>query len=340
MLPLQELRFAQYYPFSKTAQTVVKQAGLSLEQVPKAVMQRARLMLSSALIGKKYEATAQESIELIQNEVLAFPVAKILLSFSKNYSYFERFAGMIAENAFKKLEFEKNEVLLDFAQELGIEFELFESKDFFSAIRLESFLKVPQHSIGMHLVNQKLENGKVFLQKAEFAKFIAEAVQLKVLQGLPVDLKKVPREFQKIALEIFSEISERQKQFLQKAMQGVAEVGNFPPCFSELYSKLNSGEQLTHLGNFSLASFLIAINMPKEQILDLFKKAPNYDERVTKYHLGRMTKGKKYTPASCITMRSYALCIQNGALCPNIKNPLQYYRRKSFAEARGGIENE
>jgi DNA primase large subunit len=120
---------------------------------------------------------------------------------------------------------------------------------------------------------------------------------------------------------------------LAQALHGKVEVENFPPCFSELYSHLDSGQQLNHLGNFALATFLIAISMPRDKILELYKKAPNFDEKISSYHIDRMMKGKKYTPASCNTMRSYDLCIQNGALCPSIKNPLQYYRRKIFSKS-------
>jgi len=338
MLPLQDLRFAQHYPFSKTAATVVRQAGLSLEEVPTAVMQRARLMLSSALSSKDYKPLAQESAELIQNEVLAFPVAKILLSFSRNTSYFERFAALLAGNSFKRFEFEKPELLLDFASELGIRFELSEGKDFFASVPVIDFLKIPQSTIAMHLVNQKLQAGKVFLAQEEFARLLSEAVKLKVFQSLPADVKKVPKEFQKIAFEVFSEISAKQREYLKQVLHGKASVESFPPCFSELYSKISSGEKLSHLGNFTLASFLIAVNTPREQVLNVFKKAANYDERIATYHIDRMSRGKKYTPASCNTMRSYALCIQNGALCPNIKNPLQYYRRRIFSKARSGRE--
>ncbi|MBS3058490.1 MAG: hypothetical protein J4478_03770 [Candidatus Diapherotrites archaeon] len=336
MLPVQELRFAQAYPFSKTAQAAVKNARLSLSEVSETVLSRARLMLQSSLHGKAYKPLAQESSDAIMNEVLAFPVAKILLSFSKNISYFERFAGMISENALKRLELEKPETLLDLASELNVEFELLESKDFFAAVSLISFLKIPQTFKSMRLVNQKLENGKVFLEQQEFARLLSEAVRLKVFQSLPVDVKGVPKGFQNIAFEIFSEASARQREFLKQVMHGEIEVEAFPPCYSELYAKINSGEKLTHWGNFALAAFLIALNMPKEEILGVFKKASNYDERIAKYHIERMSRGKKYTPPSCEKLRSFGLCIQNGIQCSKIKNPVQYYRRKLFSMQKPG----
>lgn len=334
MIPLQELRFAQSYPFSLTAQTVVKNSGISLESVPKAILQRARILLSSALEGRDYNLTVHEDSELIMNEILAFPVAKILLSFSKNSSYFDRFAEFVAEMSFKRLELERNEILFDLAQELGLKFGLPEEKESFAEVPAVEFLRIPHHYAGMHLVNLGLSKGRVFLSQSEFARFIADAVRLKVFQSLPLkpeDLKKMPSQFKKEALDVFSEHSARQKKAIALALSGKIEVESFPPCFSELYSRLSSGEQLSHYGNFTLASFLIAIQMPRDQIMNVFRKAPNFDERVAGYHIDRMSRGKKYTPASCSTMRSYALCIQNGELCPNIKNPLQYYRRKLYS---------
>lgn len=333
MIALQQLRFAYKYPFSSAASSVLKQLGTSLESISPEALQRASSIVASISQGKPYKADIREHSELLELEITAFPAAKILLSLLKRQLLYVRFSRAVADSVLSSLEAEKTEALLDLASELGIRFELAEEQ-FLARVNLLDYLNAEFSQDFMKLVNQRLEAGQVFLQRNEFARMISETAFKKILRSLPVNTKNVPEKFRKHAKELASRVSEK-KIFSELKLP--ASIESFPPCMSELYARLSAGEKIGHAGNYSLAVFLAASGFPQEQMLELFKKAPNYKEHIAKYQISRIS-ASKYTPASCDTMRSNGLCIENGALCPGIKNPIQYYKRKLFAKRRAMTE--
>jgi hypothetical protein len=92
-----------------------------------------------------------------------------------------------------------------------------------------------------------------------------------------------------------------------------------------MYSQLSAGNKLPHLANFTLATFLNSIGMPKARVLELFKKSPNFNERIASYQLDRIAK-QDYSPPGCDKIRSYGLCPSKA--CP-AKHPLSFYRRQA-----------
>ncbi|NIM46051.1 MAG: DNA primase regulatory subunit PriL, partial [Nitrososphaeria archaeon] len=61
------------------------------------------------------------------------------------------------------------------------------------------------------------------------------------------------------------------------------EVDNeaFPPCISRLYEAAKSGRHISHLGRFTLTSFLVRIGMKPADIVDLFRSSSDFNERMT-----------------------------------------------------------
>ncbi len=333
---LHELKFAVSYPFSRTAQAVVRSSGVSMDSIPESVVEKARARLLSGLLGKPVSRQIAGHTGLLEEEVLAFPVAKMLISFTNNQHYFEKFAESVAVQSYNSLVRdmeERPEILFDIAQELGAGFDITESG--MVSVPLAEYLSYPKSFPELRLQNQKLEKGSVFLSRSEFAKLLREAIAKKVLASIPIPTKEIPKQLALVSREAVQEHSKSQAAAFKKAGLGKVSVDSFPPCFSELYSSLSSGNKLSHIGNFTLAVFLVAIGMPRERVMGLYSKAPNFEERTASYHIDRLfgfKGGKKYTPASCETMRSYSLCIENGALCSGIKSPMQYYRRGKRSE--------
>lgn len=256
-------------------------------------------------------------------EIQAFPVAKILLSLMKRPELHYKFASMLGKNTFANLEREKKkgETLFLLAEELEIKYALSERQDSLVSISLIDFLKADFFEDFMKLCNQKLEKGKVFLNQNDFARFLAAFVQKKVLESLPAPIEDAPKQLKQFAAELSSKISARQfREFDFFVSKNVAPEA-FPDCIAALYNDLLAGKSIAHLARFDLAVFLAAIGMPKEQIINAFRKAPNFNEKTTRYHIENILK-KKYKPVSCAKMR------EHGIACANcgFKHPLQYYR--------------
>lgn len=328
MFSLQELSFAQKYPFTRTASAIVRKSNFALQDVPREVRERAKAMMGAAMGKMQYLPIVTSSQELLLSEVLAYPLARIFVSAVSSDDLCRKFARMVSENCFEHLNSaEKSSVLLDLASELGIGFEL--EDDFFASVSLFDYLRASfrQQDDFMKPVNQRLEKGRVYLNRNDFARFLSGAAFEAVYSSLPVDVKSVPRYLLDEAKSFHGEkVSRASHDALFSGGISVLEPDCLPPCFAEIYAKLASGASVPHLARFDLAAFLASLGVPKEKIKELFKGAPNYDEKKTSYHVEKLFSGGKpsYGPPSCLKMREHGICLSQDC---GVTNPIIYYRR-------------
>jgi len=61
--------------------------------------------------------------------------------------------------------------------------------------------------------------------------------------------------------------------------------GEIPPCIEKLRNKLIDGENLSHQARIALAVFFLNIGKSVEDVLELFKHSPDYNEKIAKYQI-------------------------------------------------------
>ncbi|PIN85160.1 MAG: hypothetical protein COV47_03650 [Candidatus Diapherotrites archaeon CG11_big_fil_rev_8_21_14_0_20_37_9] len=341
-----ELDFARKYPFSDVAKSIVKNSGFNLEDVPVEVLLRAVAMVSSAYADEKYDPKILSSKELMLNEIMAFPVSKILVSIINKFELTRKFCNMVSSVVFKHLEADKDDVLIDLASEFGIRITLSDEGDFFAEIPVADYLK-PELSLQFtKLVNSKVSTGKVFLTRNDFAMFISMLVRQQLIDSLPAPVEGIPDSFTSAASGIEADFINAAKRIYSKTDFGEIAPEYFPPCMAKIYSDLISGANVSHSGRFVFAAFAASVGMESEKLIDLFRQTPNFNERVTRYQVERIAgvKGKAYNSPSCDKMRSYNLCV---AEC-RVSHPVQFYSREFFkkdsvadsAEEESEQENE
>jgi DNA primase large subunit len=105
----------------------------------------------------------------------------------------------------------------------------------------------------------------------------------------------------------------------------------YPPCIKHAIEALNNGENLSHSGRFMLATFLLGRGQTIDDIAPLFKNAPDYNEKVTRYQIkqvaGESGNKTKYACPSCEKIKSNDLCYITPA-CDNIINPMQFGKKR------------
>ncbi|MEM0156396.1 MAG: hypothetical protein QW597_07355 [Thermoplasmataceae archaeon] len=115
---------------------------------------------------------------------------------------------------------------------------------------------------------------------------------------------------------------------------GSVDATKFPPCIREYISEMSAGINLPHLARFTLVAFLHKCGMSAEEIMQLFKTAPDYNEKMTTYQVNHVTgaiSGTEYAPPKCSALKSNHLCFMGeDPLCNQewLKHPLQYYQIK------------
>lgn len=338
LFSVQELRFAQNYPFSSTAKRIVKESDFSLEEVPNEILSRAKVQVIAAAKNSKAEFPPIQSKEILLNEVLAFPVAKILVSLTKKEELSRKFVSGIASNAKASLDRESNEVLFMIARDLGIKFTISEQKNFFAELPIVEYLKAAPKKDFLKLVNQKVSGGKVLLTRGIFVDMLSGIAEEQLLNSMPKDLTGLPKHFIAVSKELRQELASVEKRIFDSTALGSVKPEFFPPCIAKIYSDILQGKNLNHAERFNLATFLVATGMPTEQIIELYKNTPNFDRKVTSYQVTRLAGkqgGTKYSSSSCSKMQEYNLRQPD---CPcnhgRVKHPMQHYQRLAVKEMK------
>ncbi len=165
------------------------------------------------------------------------------------------------------------------------------------------------------LVNRHLENGFVFLTKREFVRLIEEYLRDRLEERVEANV------------DLSIDVEERWDEEIKDL--GIR-VECYPPCMKKILSDLKRGVNVPHTARFALASFLLNIGMSVDDVVNVFRNAPDFDEEKTRYQVehiaGMRGKGEEYICPSCDTMRSYGNCYSDDS-CSGIGHPIKYYRR-------------
>jgi DNA primase large subunit len=181
------------------------------------------------------------------------------------------------------------------------------------------------------LINRLLVNGKVYLTRSETARLLSEEVRRRIekrleVKGLPKFSSKIAQSAEKIKKLSLEKIGKNEMESFPKVMVETA----FPPCIQSLYQAFSSGRHLSHIGRFTLTSFLVSIGMPTESVIELFKNISDFNERMTRYQVehiaGERGSRTSYVPPRCDTLRTHGVCMSPDELCRKVRHPLNYYR--------------
>ena len=182
------------------------------------------------------------------------------------------------------------------------------------------------------LTNRLLSKGEVFLTRVEISRLLEEEVRRYIERKLQMKVKSLPP-------KIMNRISNLKQLFYEKRGKTSWEeipseviIVAYPPCIKRLYETISSGHHLSHIGRFTLTTFLLNIGMTTENVIDLFRSLADFNERMTRYqveHLAGLRGSRiKYIPPTCETLRTHSVCPGRDEICREIRHPLAYYRRK------------
>jgi DNA primase large subunit len=324
------------YPFLKKTAEHVKKLDLKVEELTnpemEQILNRAEERVKNAIlyvaIGEKRENDV---------EIPSFPVAIMLAIATKNSFIKKRYALAEAKQAFSSMQFESREKILAIAADFN--WNLTPNRD--SKIPLEfalnfaDYLRNTVHlrDANWKLVNRLLVQGMVYLNQHDIARLLQEEVQRRIEKRLETtELPIFPEKITQIAEQLTTLAKERIGAEEMEGFPKVIAQSAFPPCIVALYEAASKGRHLSHVGRFTLTSFLVNIGMPPEKVNELFKSFSDYNERLTRYQVehiaGERGSRTRYTPPQCTTLQTHGICTNNDDLCRRISHPLKYYKLK------------
>jgi DNA primase large subunit len=192
------------------------------------------------------------------------------------------------------------------------------------------------HEIEWKLINRMVDEGYVYLKSSELIRLIRQEIENKIRDKLKeMVIPKLPNNFIKTIQEL-SSISPPPPK-LSDMMKITPD--KYPPCVTTALDMLKKGENLPHYGRFLLTTYLVNIGGSVEEIMSLYSRSPDFNERITKYqveHIAGLRGGRvKYTCPSCRTLVTHSFCFKTKE-CNEIRNPLQFGRKTNLRSKRKG----
>jgi DNA primase large subunit len=325
------------YPFLKKTAEYIKRLGLKIEELTNPEMEqifnRAEERVRNAILYAEKVGEKREN----DVEIASFPVAIILAIATKNSFIKKRYALAEAKTAFSNLQLEPREKLLaiaaDFEWNIALNRDPEIPLEF--ALNFTHYLKNTVHlkDDNWKLINRLMTNGTVYLNKHDVARLLQEEIRGRITKRLEEqELPTFPEKITQTAEQLTTLAKERIGTEEMEGFPKVVAQSAFPPCIVALYEDASKGRHLSHVGRFTLTSFLVTIGMTPEKVNELFKSFSDYNERLTRYQVehiaGERGSRTRYTPPQCATLQTHGVCVNSDDLCRKIRHPLSYYKRK------------
>ncbi len=200
-------------------------------------------------------------------------------------------------------------------------------------------------------VNKALLQGFVYLKPEEFIRLAQEAVYKKVMDDIKeigrIGVEELPEQLKGVITSATSAVQKSiaKRKKIEVSVKGLVPEA-LPPCISAIYKRALEGANLSHQERFTLATFLLNVGMDVEEVLEVFSRAPDFNEKIARYqveHLAGLRGSRtKYSPPSCKTLVSWNLCPGQDEC--KARHPLSEYKRrlwklrKRSEKASGGKE--
>ncbi len=331
-----DVKYLSRFPFLPEAKNYVERLEIPLNSLVTSrayerVRRNAQIRVLRALEKEKIQ---REPLDL--NKIFSYIFSNLLVSHINDDYLIRRYALFEAKQAHSNLKGLSETKLLEIASSLGINARL--NQDFL--MYFKDFLEltnVLRNDPKYKLITHKMEKGYIELSKFEFSRILQEKIRLHIQSKLPIPVPEhISEELEKYAIPIKTRISRDKKRF-EKEIYGRVSQYEFPPCIKSLISGISAGENISHMGRFTLVTFLLNVGMKKEEIISLFTKSLDFEEKKTLYQVEHISgirgSGTVYSPPSCSTLKTFQLCIEN-TLCKGVKHPLTYYKRRMNASEK------
>lgn len=319
------------YPFLQEAGDYVRSLQFDLTELTKPenakVVQRAKERVLEAI--KK--AKVSKETTNIEIEILSFPLALAFVKAAGLEHLMSRYAFAEAMRAESFLEREKTPaVALIFHKVTDIDPEILYGKPFEFKIPVTEYLRRATyfHTPEWKLVNRAVENGYVHVRKSELVRLIREEIKNLIHNRLhALSSFKTPQEFQ----PIIEELIRSSPTPIDVGEEITVTPDKYPPCLVRALELLQTGQNVPHYGRFLMATFLLSIGKGVNDIVQLYPKVPDFNEKITRYqveHIAGLRGGRtRYRVPSCRTLATHNFCFRTQA-CGTIMNPLQFARQK------------
>ncbi len=333
------------YPFLVDAGEYVRKRGFNLNDISQPdldpVIERAKSRVLQAIM--RHEVSAGGGEVSPEVELLSFPVALMLVKATDMNHLISRYSHAEALRVERLLKDEREELVVQiFRNVLKIDVAKVTVEEgglqhLHYKIPVIEYLKraTKFHELEWKLVNKVADQGYVYLRTHELIRLIRQEIDDIIRRRLKdLVLPRLPENLGRIVQEI-SRLSPPPPKLSDQVR---ITPDQYPPCVTTALDMLQKGENIPHYGRFLLTTYLVNIGKSADEIIALYPRSPDFNERITRYqveHISGLRGGRvKYRCPSCRTMATHSFCFKTEA-CDDIKNPLQFGLKRPSVKKKG-----
>jgi DNA primase large subunit len=319
------------YPFLNEAGEYLRESSFGWEELDrpdmKYIIDRAAERIEMEVDGKIYD-----NLERYEIEILTFLISLVIVKSIGIDQVLRKFAlaearraeKFLTEDLRKQGEIKRRSIFEDLFK---LKIVISEDRRLFK-VRVVDYLARASHFHEQEwkLINRLVHNGYVYLDADETVRLIRNELSVLIYDKVKaMSLPTLPQGIKSKADQL------RLKLLSRYERRGSAAVTEYPPCIKHALEVMNKGDNLPHSARVMLATYMLAIGKPLDEIVLMFENAPDFNEKITRYqveHLAGM-KGShvKYSVPSCDKLRNENLCFAT-AECDGLINPVQFGRKK------------
>ena len=341
------------YPFLAAAREAVTETGVDLGTLvatDEPAVDRGRERVERALLAGRVDTETPDEWR-VEDELLSYPIARILVSLLDSPAAVEKYAAAEAKTAIERLKDDLEaagselrstpDANLDretLIAELGLDGAITPEADTpqpaaapeWFWIEVGTYLDLAT-GLGddWRLVNRELSDGQVRVDREELFRLLRAAIRRRVAEGLPFEGLD---ENEGIAAELSAELTELRRLLSERPTVGEIDFVArelFPPCIENLLQKAEDGIELEAIEQFTLMAFLTGIGMDADEIV-AFCGESSLDPEGIRYQIEYLQadRGTQYPPPSCETLSTYGICHNEDDHWKVAGHPLAYYQRR------------
>ncbi len=322
------------YPFLNEAGEYLRQSGFGWEELDRSdmaeIIERAADRIEIGVSGKVYD-----KLERYETEILTFLVTLIMVKsigmepVLKKYALAEarRAEKFLTEDLKRQNDLQRQALLAKiFGDLFGLAIGTAEDGRLFK-VKVTDYLARSSHFHEQEwkMINRLVSNGQVYLGPDETVRLVRNELAVLISGRVhAMSLPALPKSIKEKADALRAAIAPHY-EYKSHA------VTEYPPCVKHAIEVMNKGENLPHSARLMLATYMLAIGKPTDEIVEMFKNAPDFNERITRYQVEHLAGSKgsrtKYSVPSCDKLRTENLCFATKD-CDGIINPIQFGRRR------------
>ncbi|MEM4366856.1 MAG: hypothetical protein QW035_01860 [Candidatus Anstonellales archaeon] len=272
------------FPFCREAKIFIEQLKPEVNEYN---LELGLRRIEKAIKGKPAQKVFFDE-KYAEEEIISYAFSRLILAYAQNHYLLSRCAIFEAKQARRNMTMQSIPYL---SAEFGIQGH---------ELKVTSYLMFAPSTPHYMLLNRELSKGVVKINHEEHERLIEEAITRRLLSiEKPAEPNKLAQKYASMAISL-----------IPSSPSKIKPSAGMPPCIKRMIEDALAHRNLSHTERWVLAAYLIRNGYSNSEISSIFSNLPDYNEKITSYHLEHIRK-KGYSVPSCDKLKMYGICTED-----------------------------